>query len=140
MKLLSILIIGLLQLNFGVQKENGDLSHLFETRWILNDKDGHISIQDLDTLSFIRQDSPLTEDLPYHLKYAGLTFQQNGILIEHVWNKCGTGNPPDHYKANWEIINQTEGQILRIENSRKWDGEYIVATLEKQNLQLIRKK
>jgi hypothetical protein len=107
-------------------------------RWILNDKTNAGIYKDLMELNFVPQESSLTEELPYHLKYGGLTFKENGVLIEHIWNKCGTGNPPNSYESKWEISTEERGDILVISNSSKWEGKYLVKNLDSKKLNLLR--
>jgi len=137
MKLLSIYLISLFHLSFVSILEEIELVSFTEIRWVLNDKTNS-SLKNEEELNFIHHNSFLSEELPRHLKYGGLTFKKDGILIEHVWNRCGTGNPPNHYKSNWEFINNSDVSILRIYNNQKWAGEYFVS-IENKTLTLIRK-
>lgn len=138
MKLLSICLISLLHLSFIQKLEKIELDSFTQIRWVLNDKTNAGPVKNEEKLIFIHDGSPLTEELPLHLKYGGLTFKKEGILIEHIWNKCGTGNPPNHYKSNWEFISNSDSPILRIYNSRRWAGEYFIS-IEDNILTLIRK-
>ena len=137
MKLLSICLISLIHLSFSQKLEKIKLTDFIEIRWVLNNKTNAGPVKNDKKLIFINHNSPLVKELPYHLKYGGLTFEKDDILIEHVWNKCGTGNPPNHYKSNWEFIKNSEVQILRIYNSRKWNGEYFIS-IDRNVLTLIR--
>jgi len=129
-----------LQISNVICQENNFEKHLINKRWILNEEHNSGSYDDLVSLQFIPFDSPSKEKLPRHLRYAGLTFKENGVLIEHVWNKCGTGNPPNYYEAKWSIKPDSEDKILTISKSRKWDGKYLVQsiTLESFNLKRVK--
>ena len=140
MNILSILLFSSLPIISNFNSENGNINLLLETRWILYHNDPKVSPQDLDTLILYPFESPKTENLHPVFKYAGLTFECEGVLIEHVWNKCATGNPPDHFKATWSIIEQPGSRLIKIEKSIKWNGEYIIVTLEDQKIVLLRKQ
>lgn len=64
-----------------------------------------------DTIVYIPKNSSLTADLPMHKKYSGIEFSESGTIKFHVWNKCGTGNPPDFYIGTWKLTNE-ENQII----------------------------
>ena len=115
-----------------------DLDDLLETRWILNLQDGSVPVEDLEQLNFVTVDSPITEGLHMQFRYGGLTFKPNGLLIVHVWNKCGTGNPPNHYDAHWELITNTENTVLVISDTHQWEGKYFVQFVSPDLLKLSR--
>jgi hypothetical protein len=137
MKYLPILILSLLT-SFIYQTNETDIDNLFESHWVVNNENSNF--QDLENFEFIIYNSFGTENLPDNLKYAGLTFQQDGTLIEHVWNRCVTGNPPDHFKADFRIEEIGNVSVIKISNSRIWDGDYILESLTETNLKLKRKK
>jgi hypothetical protein len=95
-----------------------------------------------DTIVYIPKNSLLTADLPMGKKYSGIEFSESGTIIYHVWNKCGTGNPPDFYLGTWKRTN-VESQII-LTTYREQDGtnptEYILFFLSSDKLILIRKK
>jgi hypothetical protein len=137
MKFLSILIIAFFSTTSEWTKEI-NIDHLFEERWVINAYGGNINeFEDFDLINY---NSPEREDLPDHLKYAGITFQRDGTFIEHVWNKCGTGNPPDHFKAEFKIHKSGQESTIKISKSIKWDGEYVIVALTNDSLKLKRKK
>lgn len=137
MKYLSILILALFSISAD-QKMNFRPDLLSESHWVVNVFDGNI--HDFEDYDMIIYDSPETDDLPLSIKYRGITFNKDGTFIEHTWNKCGTGNSPNHFKGEFTIIEIGNDQIIKISNSRNWNGEYIVVNLTENNLRLKRKK
>jgi hypothetical protein len=115
-----------------------EVDKLFDKRWVRNSDNGDVE----STLDFelITANSLKTESLPMHIKFAGITFEKDGTFIEHVWNKCGTGNPPDHFKSNFQIIELGSHITIKITNSRHWDGEYKLLYLTEGRLRMKRTK
>jgi hypothetical protein len=135
MKLLTlILLIGTLSINSNTNEFTDHLN----IRWILNEKTNSGIYEDLLDLNFITKDSSRTEELPAHLIYGGLTFKNDGVLIEHVWNWCGTGNPPSFHEAQWTVNSEGEQEVLTIFNSGKWNGKYLINSINKETLSLKR--
>lgn len=138
MKLLTLLVfISFFGIDSKTNEVNG-FNDFQNIRWILNEKSNSGIYKDIIELKFITASSQLIEDLPYHLKYGGLTFKKNGVLIEHIWNKCGTGNPPDFRQSHWEITNVENGELLEISNSSLWNGKYLVIKVDSKALKLKR--
>ena len=77
--------------------------------WVLNSKNLNIK---QDTLEYIPYNSPLTTELHPVLKYGGIRFEWNGVFVQHIFQKCGTGNPPASFKGNWTISTEKETHLL----------------------------
>lgn len=134
---LTILLIITL-FNLSILKEENEFENLLNIRWILNDKHNSGSYYELNELNFVNSNSEIVESLPYHIKFAGLTFKKNNEFIEHVWNKCRTGNPPSHYNGKWKF--DKENKIIMINNTQKWNGKYLVLKMNLKELKLKRIK
>ncbi|MFT5970645.1 MAG: hypothetical protein ACI8ZO_001159 [Flavobacteriales bacterium] len=137
MKLLSILFLGFLTSSVTLAQEY-ELNNLFETRWVVNKNGGNV--QNMENFELIIHNSPQTKNLPLHLKHAGLSFKKDGTLIAYTWNKCGTGNPPNHSKARYSIDEITTETVINITDSEIWNGSYVIAVLNMSNLNFKRKK
>ena len=125
--------------SFAQDKINSD--ELIGTRWVLFHDDPNVQAEELDTLIFYPYKSSKTDSLHPAIKYAGISFESNGVFIEHIWNKCGTGNPPDHYMAEWyELENGGGILMIGINESRKWDGEYTVCWVTAKQLTIVNSK
>jgi hypothetical protein len=70
---------------------------------ILYYKKPHVYPPKQDTLEYVPFNSPLTENLHPALRYGGIQFKYNGLFLQHVFIKCGTGNPPDFFNGSWKI-------------------------------------
>ncbi|WP_417609070.1 hypothetical protein [Owenweeksia hongkongensis] len=135
MNFIPLLILFTLTSSSSLKKEI-NLDNLFETRWVLNKGGGYIP--NLEEFDFVIYNTPQAKDLPYQFQFAGLILKKNGTLLEYVWNKCGTGNPPDFYEAEYQIEKIENEVTIQISNSRQWDGDYIIQGLTKSNLKMIR--
>ena len=135
MNFLSIVILGILSI-IAIPETDVDIEKLYTTRWLWNTEGGYI--HQSDSFDFVTFNSPKADSLDLQFKYGGLVFEKDSTLKEYVWNKCGTGNPPDYYEAKFEI-ERNEGQwIINITNSRWWDGKFKLEAVSETNLKLIR--
>jgi hypothetical protein len=137
MKLLSILFLSFLTSSVTLAQEY-ELNNLFETRWVVNKNGGNV--QNTGNFELIIHNSSRTENLPLHLKHAGLTFKKDGALIEYSWDKCGTGNPPNHSKAHYNIEEIGKVTVINISDSQIWDGQYVISLLSETNFNFRRKE
>lgn len=106
--------------------------------WVLYYKIQHVYPPKQDTLEYVPFNSPLTEDLHPALKYGGIQFKNNGLFLQHVFNKCGTGNPPDSFDGSWTIIKDNDKLILSIKINER-SREYYIYFLSVDKLILINK-
>ncbi|GEM_PF-6376430 len=108
-------------------------------RWLVNDPSNPGSFSELDEINLISYESQEAQNLPMHLKYGGITFQEEGVLIEHWWNRCGTGNPPSSAKGEWEISDGSNERIVTISGTNQWNGAYLIKFIDSETLNLRRK-
>lgn len=115
-----------------------ETDHLFK-RWVVNAPSNPGSFSDLKEIEFILSNSEDAEKLPMHLKYGGISFQKDGVFIEHWWNQCGTGNPPSSKSSEWSISDNGIEKLITISGSNNWNGIYLIDKLDSETLHLIRK-
>lgn len=118
-----------------ISVENGQLLG----RWVVNDPSNPGSFLELDEINLKSYESQEAQRLPMHLKYGGITFQKDGVLIEHWWNKCGTGNPPSSAEGEWKISDGSNEMIVTISGTSKWNGSYLIQFIDSETLNLKRK-
>ena len=106
--------------------------------WVLYHDIPHVYPHKQDTLEYVPFSSPLTKDLHPALKYGGIQFKNNGLFVQHVFQKCGTGNPPDSFDGSWTIIKYNDKLILSIKINER-SREYYIYFLSKEKLILINK-
>ena len=106
--------------------------------WVLYYNLPHVYPPKQDTLEYVPFNSPLTEDLHPALKYGGIQFKDNGFFLQHVFIKCGTGNPPDSFDGSWKIIKENDKLILSIKINER-PREYYIHFLSSDKLILINK-
>lgn len=110
-------------------------------RWVVNSKDPNINIfsNEQDTIEYIPFKSDLANDLHPALKYGGIRFEENGVFYKHVWNKCGTGNPPDFYEGTWELKDDEAGPKVIIKTTGQ-EAKFTIHYLDNDKLVLVARK
>jgi hypothetical protein len=123
-----------------VYSQQTDTSKIYG-RWVLNSKDPNLNIlvHGQDTLEYIPFNSNLTNKLHPALKHAGIRFEENGSFYMHVWNKCGTGNPPDFYEGIGALLEDKNESVItiKLDNQMK---KFIIYYLSKDKLVLVDRK
>lgn len=93
-----------------------------------------------DTLTFVPYQSPLTNDLHPSLKHSGIRFEKNSVYFQHVWNKCGTDNPPDFYEGTWSLDTLDNDIVIKTTVGKRIDGNYLLHYLSEDKMILVIRK
>lgn len=146
---LFIILIGGLSNNYKAYSQNEttyDSKELYK-HWVkyksseFNPTQNKDSVIYQDTVVYIPYNSRLTDDLSPNWKYQGTEFGESGSLTEHIWNWCGTGNPPNFYLGSWKIKIDKNQPILTITSGlSQTDREYYLYFLNADKLILVYKR
>lgn len=112
---------------------------LIYKRWVLSNFKVSMAATDNlpDTLKYIPYNSKQANNLDYQFKYGGISFLENGEFIKHWWNKCGTGNPPNHAKGIFSLHNIDNSMIIQVRGLQPDSMNYKLVSLTENELVLI---